>query len=114
MSSAKFNLVIRGYHVYQDVWKAKLGDELIFKCDMTNRFDKYAVKAVFNHSVVGHVPRDISKVCFYFIKGGGTIQGKVIGKRQNRGKGLEIPVTYEFVGREKRIQKLTDLLKSHV
>ena len=45
-----------------------------------HRYDCYAV-AIVNEKTVGHVPRKILKL-FYYFKGNGTICGEVTGKRQ--------------------------------
>ena len=36
---------------------------------------------------VGHVPREISKLFYHFLKGNGTICGEVTGKRQSGEEG---------------------------
>ena len=37
---------VRGYHVYQDVWKTLIGEKLVAKQEFNNPMDKYAMKVV--------------------------------------------------------------------
>ena len=80
-----------------------------------NEHDRYAVAVEVEGDTVGHVPLEVSKICHYFIKDGGSITGQVIGKRQYCKvfmKGLEIPCKYEFTARKKKqITRLVKLLK---
>ena len=64
--------------------------------------------------IVGHVPLTLSRIFHLFLKHGGQISVKVIGKRRNKGIGLEIPATYTF-GRKKesKIIKLSELHASY-
>jgi hypothetical protein len=65
-------------------------------------------------NVVGHVPREISKPIFYFIKNNGEVQGVISGKRQysaTPGKGLEVPCVYEFNSDAKKLTILKKLLR---
>jgi hypothetical protein len=73
----------------------------------------YAVALLKDGNIVGHVPKENAKVYKFFLKRGGKITAKVIGKRQNAGleKGLEIPVEYTFSGCKKDTILLTKLLK---
>ena len=91
--------VVRGYHVYKDVWKPRLGELLQCKMEFRNIHDPYAVAVVRNDGaeVVGHVPRKISSLCYFFIKRKGTIICQVTGKRCRSldlpQGGLEVPCT---------------------
>ena len=56
--------------------------------------------------MVGHLPENIAKLCFLFLKLPYTsIKAEVTGKRVNRGGGygLEVPVIYYFTGPGKLI-----------
>ena len=61
--------VVRGYHIYKDVWNAHIGTELFCLPESSNREDCYAVVMMDGDVVVGHVPRKIFLfvVCFYAI-----------------------------------------------
>ena len=65
--------MVRGYHVYQDIWDAALGEQLSCKGEPGNRKDPFAVAVVRALVTVGHVPKKISSVCSMFLLRGGTI-----------------------------------------
>ena len=50
---------IRGYHVYKEIWAAALGEQLVCEREPYNR---YAVAVVKNRTVIGHLPRTISRI----------------------------------------------------
>ena len=52
--------VVRGYHVYKDVWDAHIGTELPCIPELSNPEDCYAMAMMDGDVVVGHVPRKIS------------------------------------------------------
>lgn len=99
---------VRGYHAYMEIWTPKVGDENIcLKSENDNEHDKFAVAVLFEERVVGHVPKNLSKLFNQFLKiPNCTIGCKVTGKRVNRGAGygLEIPVQYRFNGAEKAVE----------
>ena len=110
---------IRGYHVYNEIWTAVLGEVLLTQRELHNVTDRYAV-AVKKHSgeTVGHLPRKISRLCSMFIGQGGDITCVVTGNRGYSSDlvqgGLEIPCSIIFRGKEKLIsktKKLQDLKK---
>ncbi len=54
--------------------------------------------------VVGHLPREISSLCFHFIKHGGEIDGEITGRRQHTEPacgGMEIPCHLTLSGKNK-------------
>ena len=59
--------------------------------------------------IVGHVPREVSRIFTFFIRHGGTIVCEVVGHRK-LGKGLEVPCCYKFTGKPKHIKKALKLL----
>ena len=65
--------MVRGYHVYEEIWDASLGEELLCTREPTNPRDSFAVAVVKSDQTVGHVPLKISLVCSLFIRHGGTI-----------------------------------------
>ena len=75
---------------------------------------KYAI-AVKNEAqlLVGHVPRELSKIFSRFLGDYGDIETECIGVRYNRGegKGLEIPVNYRLTGNSSYLEKLVTSLK---
>ena len=112
--------VVRGFHVYKDVWVPILHEVLQTKQEFDNEEDRYAV-AVFKTTTgssdqvtVGHVPRSISRVCWYFIQHDGEITCKITGGRRRSDLpqgGLEVPCEYNFIGKKKHIKKIRKLLK---
>ena len=56
-------------------------------------------------AIVGHIPRELSRSYWYFIRHGGTISCEVTGSRQ-RGIGLEVPCVYRLAGSEKLVQRM--------
>ena len=105
---------IRGYHVYNEIWTAVLGEVLITERELHNVADRYAV-AVKKHSgeTVGHLPRKISRLCSIFIDQGGDITCVVTGNRRYSSDlvqgGLEIPCSIIFRGKEKLVSKIKKL-----
>ena len=62
-----FALVVRGYHVYQDVWKPSIREKLAAKCEFDNPMDKQAVKVVLGNETVDHLPHEFSRIAWYFL-----------------------------------------------
>ena len=99
---------VRGYHDYMDIWKPKVGDEnFCLKSENENQHGKFVVAIVLEERIVGHVPKNVSKIFHQFLKiPNCTIGCKVTGKSVNReaGYGLEIPVHYRFIGAKKVVE----------
>lgn len=105
--------VVRGHHVYKSTWTPEIGQTLQTAAEEANREDRYAVSVTLSGQIVGHIPREISKTCWYFIHHNGSIEGEVTGKRKLStvpGKGLEVPCKYNFRGKPALIKTLTKLL----
>ena len=106
---------VRGYHVYDEIWTAVLGEVLITERELHNVADRYAV-AVKKHSgeTVGHLPKKILMLCSMFIDKGGDITCVVTGNRRYSSDliqgGLEIPCSLVFRGKEKLISTVKKLL----
>ena len=56
--------VVRGYHVYKDDWSPSVGDEFELEIEELNRHDRYAVAIKVSGDIVGHVPREFSKIVY--------------------------------------------------
>lgn len=68
--------VVRGSHAFIDVWDLYLEDDFKTKHQRDNLHDKYviAILPVDTKEVeVGHLPKEISRVCCLFIYHGGSI-----------------------------------------
>ena len=52
-----------------DIWTLKVGDEnFCLKSESENQHDKFAVAIVLEERIVGHVPKNLSKVFHQFMK----------------------------------------------
>ena len=118
MPSFDRKIAARGYHVYKNTtWKnAKAGQKVQVQIE-TNKSSKecdpYAcaikIKNNFfdNWMTVGHIPREISRHCFYFIKEGGSISGHLLSTNYKVSPipagGLEVPLLLTFTVKEDRI-----------
>ena len=86
-----------------------LASILTLQREDSNTHDRHAVCLMKDNCAVGHVPRELSRVFWYFLCHGGRVTCEVTGRRK-RGKGLEVPCAYKFVGNSKLIKKLIQLL----
>ena len=67
--------VIRGHHVSKKFWMPYIGEELPQSCEEGNVHDKHTVAVCKADSVVvGHAPREMSRVFWFFLQHGGEIQ----------------------------------------
>ena len=73
--------------VYQDLWKPLIGEKLVAKREFNNPMDKHAMKVVKGDETVGHLPRKISRIAWYFLARSGEIS--VIALKRCRG--MEAP-----------------------
>ena len=44
VESFTIDSMIRGYHVYKDVWSSFIGEMLYYRCDVRNHHDPFAIK----------------------------------------------------------------------
>ena len=110
MSSANFESVVRGHHIYKSIWNPAVGERLDVSIERDNAHDRYAVSVQRDSVIVGHVPREVAKVFKAFITHGGEVACEVTGRRK-RGNGLEVPCVYHFKGKDKIIVGIMQLLK---
>ena len=64
------NSMVRGYHVYQEVWEVRIGEVLPCLREVRNRHDPYHAIAVKDELVIGHLPHKISCIYSIFIRRG--------------------------------------------
>ena len=72
---------LRGYHVYMVMWEARVGDKLIALHENDNDKDRHAMAVYYDEDpgvVVGHLPREILKISYYFTRHNGKITRDVI------------------------------------
>ena len=44
--------MVRGYHIYKEIWESSVGEQLICEIEETNRYDSHAVAVVKSRTVV--------------------------------------------------------------
>ena len=69
----RVDAMIRGYHCYQEIWQAVIGEELQTKREVGNIHDLYAVAVIRSGVTVGHIPRNILSAGSLFLRHGGSI-----------------------------------------
>ena len=76
---------IRGYHIYQTQWNAEIGARLTTALETRPGplvEDKYVFAVIDNEKTVGHVPKFLTKLTFFFLKIGGKLHITVTGPRK--------------------------------
>ena len=81
--------------MYKDIWATAIGEELVCGREPTNMADRYAVAILKQESVIGHLPRKISKVCSLFLPRGGSIRCTVTGSRRHPYPG-DLPLRHYY------------------
>ena len=100
--SFSIEAAVRGYHVYSSVWNARCGEVLYCERELDNPEDEFAVAVKvqdFSRTTVGHLPREISRFAWHFMRHGGQITCRVTGGRRHSPivqGGLEIPCIVQF------------------
>ena len=93
----------RGFHAYREIWRPKLGEKLVADQEINNVHDPFAISLetkvagkLTESEIVGHIPREISRFCHYFINYGGKLEMRVTSTRYRPSPiptgGLEIPI----------------------
>ena len=75
---------VRVHHNYESNWDAKTGGKLKpchEKRPSALVEDKYAMAFKFNDTTVGHAPKFLSKITYFFLKLGGDLVVKITGQR---------------------------------
>ena len=54
---------VRGYHVYQTIWDAVVGETLECRRQPLNEHNRYAVAVIKDDVIIGHLPRKVSRLC---------------------------------------------------
>ena len=57
--------------------------KLVAKPEFNNPMDKHAVKVERGNETVGHLPREFSRIAWYFFARSGEINVEVIGRRRH-------------------------------
>ena len=115
MSEFIIDSAIRGFHVYMSLWMPGISEELSTVWETSNTHDRFAVAIRKGTLTIGHVSAEISKVCWFFLRRGGTIKCRVSTDRHRRSSleqgGLEVAYELIFVADD---QKLLKKLKKNV
>ena len=54
--------VIRGRHIYKQIWRPLVGEILTLEREEGNNHDKFTVSLLEHATILGHVPREVSQV----------------------------------------------------
>ena len=104
---------VRGHHVYKAAWSPYIGEELPVQREVNNIHDDFAVAVLKNGNTVGHVPREISRVCWYFLHKSGSEMTCIVNGHRRRSevdrKGFVVPCVYIFRGKQKHLDRLINL-----
>ena len=61
--------MIRGYHIYKEIWEASHGETFDCVGETGNRFDPFAVAFISEDGeIIGHVPKLISAAASSFLR----------------------------------------------
>jgi hypothetical protein len=110
--SFEFDSVVRGHHIYKSFWTPLIGETLSLMTEDANAHDSQAVAVMKGGSIVGHAPRGLARVFFFFIEHGGSISCEITGHRKY-GCGLEVPCCYKLTGKPKYVRRAKELLKKN-
>ena len=83
MDLVSWDSVIRGHHIYKDIWAAFVGEIFRLEQEVCNPEDCYAVVIVKAETVVGHVPHEVSHLFSYFIQHDGIVSCEITGHRKH-------------------------------
>ena len=82
MEEFEKTLLYSSYHIYQKVWAAAVGKELVCERETDNSYDLYAVAVKRMRNIIGHLPRKLSKLWVLFLRQGGAMVCLVSGGRR--------------------------------
>ena len=93
---------LRGYHEYRLIWNPAVNEVLVVHPERNNVHDRYAIAAkktlpgIVRPTIVGHLPREVSRLTFFLILHGARVSCQVVDARYRRSPliqgGLEIPI----------------------
>ena len=111
------------FHIYKDVWRPVIGEELRCQREEGNSRDPYVVaitksrSGVVEEEVVGHVPHYVFINTLLFIRRSGEVYCIVTGIRRHSRDlpqgGMEIPCKYHFIGNGKDLKKIRSYISNH-
>ena len=98
--SFRLESIVRGHNVYKSVWTPFNGEILPLSIEDGNEHDSFAVAVLKDTVIVGHAPRELSRVFYFFLRHDGSINAEITGHRKF-GCGLEVPCWYTLTGKPK-------------
>ena len=117
MHRIKFQSLIRGHHVYKNVWSPYIGETLIAHPDNreeAQEYDKYAIGIYKKNNdgseeLVGHAPIELSSLLYHFLQASAEncVNVEIIGKRK-REVGLVVPAKYDALTKNKKISMVLE------
>ena len=97
------------FHVYESLWTPEIGEELSTVWETFYMHDHFAVAIRKGTLIIGYVPAEISKVCWFFQRHGGTIKCRMSTDRHRRlpleQGGLEAACELIFVAHDQKLLK---------
>ena len=93
--SHSFDAAVKGHHYYRKYWQPIENERLSCMHEAGNPFDRFAIKtAKENGEIVGHLPREISRVTKFYLDRGATMSCELSSNHYRRSPlvqgGLEI------------------------
>lgn len=58
--------VVRGHHIYKSVWTLVIGEDFTVEQECGNKHDRYAICGKKSDTIVGHMPRSLSCIAWFF------------------------------------------------
>ena len=105
-----FSAVVRGFHVYRDIWKPYESECLRCEYELDNLFDMFAIKVCLNDNIVGHLPREISRPTKFLLDRGAQVTATIRSNIRRRSPlfqgGLEVQFTVS-INMPKTVKKTT-------
>ena len=103
---------VKGYHVYKNIWKPTVNEEMEIEIEPDNVMDKYAVCVKKNTFIVGHLllgkNGKFAKMIIYFLRADQGAECKVVitGKEVNLGDwdGMQVPCKLKISGPRKMLE----------
>ena len=103
------------HHIYKDRWCPHIDEELDCQQERHNYHDPFAVSVIKGSVIIGHVPKQISAICYAFLgKHNLSIPCKITGSRRYSHDlpqgGMEVPCTLTFQGQKVFVEKARKML----
>ena len=111
LQSLSIGSVIRGHHIYKDIWTPFIEEQLDLQRELNNAYDRYAVTIIKKDKIVGRVSRELTRQFSRFLLEGGSIVCAITGKGR-KGNGLEVSCRYELTGSPTSVKKLAKSCKN--